>query len=87
MRKKFPDTEEKRCCEESNQGTCMICCTKHFKDDEECTQVCQKMCSSGWTGTDQQGPQCPELVGTERGGGEEWYAEDPMKDRPHTATE
>ncbi|CAE7041315.1 F23F12.8 [Symbiodinium sp. CCMP2592] len=85
MREMFSGLETKRCCEEETEASCSSCCEKHFiLRGQKCVDVCSTMCSFGWSGN-QKVPQCPEKLGSEEGGAEEWYAEDPMKDRPRPA--
>ncbi|CAE7505120.1 F23F12.8 [Symbiodinium natans] len=86
MREQFSGLETKRCCEEKTEAACLSCCQQHFASrGDKCVDVCSTMCSFGWNAANQKVPQCPEKLGSEEGGAEEWYTEDPMKDRPRPA--
>ncbi|CAJ1332413.1 unnamed protein product, partial [Effrenium voratum] len=87
MRERFSGLQTKRCCEESTEANCLACCEEHFASrGGKCVEVCSTMCAFGWDKGNRKVPQCPEKLGSEDGGAEEWYAEDPMKDRPRPAT-
>ncbi|CAK9070097.1 unnamed protein product [Durusdinium trenchii] len=86
MRERYPGMQTKRCCEEASEASCLACCQEHFASrGEKCVEVCGTMCAFGWDKGNRKVPQCPEKLGSEDGGAEEWYAEDPMKDRPRPA--
>ncbi|CAL1170465.1 unnamed protein product [Cladocopium goreaui] len=86
MRERYPGMRTKRCCEEPTESSCLACCQDHFAyRGDKCIEVCNTMCSFGWDKSNHKVPQCPEKLGSESGGAEEWYAEDPMKDRPRPA--
>eukprot|EP00435_Cladocopium_sp_Y103_P013067 s3500_g3.t1 len=86
MRERYPGMLTKRCCEEATESNCLACCQDHFAyRGDKCVEVCNTMCSFGWDKSNHKVPQCPEKLGSESGGAEEWYAEDPMKDRARPA--